>query len=362
MDLIERYIADVARRLPARMRDDVTAELLSSLAEGLDSMTARAEAGAGRAATDSEREALAVDLLKSFGPAAALAASYRPGPQWLIGPGLYPAFLRTLRIVALAIIGVVILSAVAGAIARDRSFVDVMQRLTTGDLFSNLVSALGWVVLVFWIIELSTWRQGAAAGGASGSLDAMIPVPPARPATGSWDPRRLPRVNDPDRIARTELAVEIAIMLGLLVLFALFPESVGASVEIDGERGWIGVLGPGFLQRREWLYAGWIGVVAMDLLLVYRNRWTIATRVVDIALNGVFIVALALMAAGGGILAVDVHDMVANGWSADAAERISATVVPALDIVARVGVTIVTFFIVVHTLVRAFKLARRLAG
>ena len=81
--------------------------------------------------------------------ARALAASYRSSPQWLIGPELYPAFLRTLKIVAFVIIGLVALGVVLDVIDEGgRGFLEAMIGLTFGGLMSDLVSAMGWVVLV----------------------------------------------------------------------------------------------------------------------------------------------------------------------------------------------------------------------
>jgi hypothetical protein len=69
-DLIERYVADVARLLPRRQRADVALELRTLL---LDELQERA-AAAGRAAD----EAMARELLVGFGRPAEVAARYRP--------------------------------------------------------------------------------------------------------------------------------------------------------------------------------------------------------------------------------------------------------------------------------------------
>ncbi len=90
MDLIERYVQEVARRLPRKQRDDVARELRSSLEDSLES-----RAGVPLEQVEEEQ---AVELLLEFGTPQKVAASYRPGPDFLIGPGLYPSFVKTMKI------------------------------------------------------------------------------------------------------------------------------------------------------------------------------------------------------------------------------------------------------------------------
>lgn len=70
-DLIEAYVADVARHLPRAQRNDVAFELRALLGEQLQD---RADA-AGRPAD----AAMAIELLQSFGQPAEVATRYHPG-------------------------------------------------------------------------------------------------------------------------------------------------------------------------------------------------------------------------------------------------------------------------------------------
>ncbi len=362
MELIERYIADVARRLPKRMRNDVAAELRSSLGEAHDATVADFNRDSGRMATDEDRESLAVDLVKKFGPPATLAASYRPGPQWLIGPELYPAFLKTLKIVALVITGLVVFSVVVDMIDGSAGFIRSVAQLTTGGLLSDLVSAMGWVVLVFWIIQLTSWRKHSAATAGGGSMDVF-----GAPAYGgleedSWDPRELPTVDDPDRISRTQVTVEIAIMAGLLVLFNVFPDAIGASIEVNGERGWVPILGDGFLAQRMLLSVGFIGVVIHNILLLCHDGWTIPARVMEIAMNVVFFIALIPLVRDGDAIALDPAILLANGWSTDAANALVDDVYPILDWVLRGAFGIACICLVIEIGQGAWKLVKRVVS
>jgi hypothetical protein len=338
------------------MRDDVAAELRSSLHEAHDAAVADFSRESGGTATDEVRETIAVDLVKNFGPPAGLAASYRPGPQWLIGPELYPAFIKTLKIVWSVIAALVVLAVVVGSIGEDNVLASIFEDIVFTGLPSDLVSAMGWVVLVFWIIQAVTWRRHDA-GGAPGD---MLNAHACSRRDDSWDPRQLPEVNDPDRVGRTGLMVEIAIMVALLFLFAVFPGSIGASVSVNGERAWVSLLGPGFLENRQLLYVGFVGVALMNLVLLRANRWTVTTRVVDLVLNCVFIAALVPMVTGGEIVTARATDLVANGWSPEAAGDLSQGAFPLLDTFMRSVFAGIIMIIVAHTLSRGWTLVKQL--
>ena len=90
MDLIDRYVQEVARRLPRNQREDVARELRSSLEDSLE--------GRSGVPLDQVDEDTAVELLLEFGSPREAAASYQPGPRYLIGPSHYPSFLKTMKI------------------------------------------------------------------------------------------------------------------------------------------------------------------------------------------------------------------------------------------------------------------------
>ena len=83
MDLIDRYVVEVARHLPAKSAKDVAEELRSLLSDALEARAART----GRP----KDELLAVELLREFGEPEDVAARYAE-PKHLIGPDWYPVF------------------------------------------------------------------------------------------------------------------------------------------------------------------------------------------------------------------------------------------------------------------------------
>ena len=92
LELIESYAHQVSRFLPADERQAVYADVTAAVQEEVE---ARAdEAGREPEAGDVEQ------VLMGFGHPLKVAAGYQP-PRYLIGPELYPAFIRTWSYVAI---------------------------------------------------------------------------------------------------------------------------------------------------------------------------------------------------------------------------------------------------------------------
>lgn len=95
--LTERYVWVVTRHLPEEIGPDVAEELRSALAETIE---AKVEAGARPEAA--EREALT-----ELGDPDVLAREYGGMPNHLIGPAVYPDFIRLLKILMAAVPAIV---------------------------------------------------------------------------------------------------------------------------------------------------------------------------------------------------------------------------------------------------------------
>lgn len=100
MELIDRYVNEVGRHLPEKVRADIEREIDSLLEDGLDDRAA----SAGR----EPDEQMVVDLLKEFGEPQSVAASYHR-PRYLVGPALYPTWELIVKIVltVLAVVTVI---------------------------------------------------------------------------------------------------------------------------------------------------------------------------------------------------------------------------------------------------------------
>jgi hypothetical protein len=175
MDLINRYLHAVRSYLPKAQQDDIIRELSANLASRVEDR----EAELGHPLSDDET----ADLLGDYGHPMLFAARYQP-PRYLIGPTVYPMYIRILLIALIACLVVnagvaVALSGTSGLYAS----LGVLRRLP-----SVLIATLGWITGVFVAIE---WAL------------------PHVSIVSRWDPRSLPPVPRSDAVvSRFNAAVE----------------------------------------------------------------------------------------------------------------------------------------------------------
>jgi hypothetical protein len=187
MDLLDRYLAAIARELPKAQAGDVIAELRDTLLSQIEER----EAGLGRKLDRKELEA----LLKEFGHPLVVAGRYRK-MQHLIGPEVFPFWFATLRTV-LAVEAAIWLGGTIVGLAASRTPMDQAFQGLTSSLLPFAIFTFGIVTLVFAVME----RAGVER------------------LRQSWRPARLP----PARVfrrGRFEVATEI-IMGGVFLLWWL---------------------------------------------------------------------------------------------------------------------------------------------
>lgn len=293
MDLLERYLADVRRNLPAREADDIIAELR-------DLLLARAE--------EQEEKTGSVDwtaLLQDFGHPLVIAARYRK-QQWLIGPELYPFYLHFLK----AIVGIVLIVVTALAVIRGLLWSDSVGQAIIGwmgTLWWSAASAVGWVTILFVIIE--RFSRGSAA------------------KCRHWRPNELADVVE-RQPSRANSIFEVG--LGLLLLL-----------------WWVGViptppLSPGQFQLRAapvWASMFWpvtallAARLAYNLVVWLRPRWTTVRGVLGVATAVGAIMIAALIYRSGSWMTV-----VSTGLSADQTVALQAS----LDLALKITLVVVT--------------------
>jgi len=181
-DLIDRYLAAIARELPERDRADIVAELRDELMSGVEAK----EEGLGRPLTRSELEAALVE----FGNPLIVAGRYRK-MQHLIGPQMFPFWWAGMRATLVVIAAVYLVLIVLGLIL-GRGHV---SGLDVPDPLHVFVFAFGAVTAVCALVE----RYGR-------------PEQFAR-----WRPERLPPAQG-KRASRFELLTE----LGIGIVFLLW--------------------------------------------------------------------------------------------------------------------------------------------
>ncbi len=87
-NMIERYLYDVAKRLPEDIREDVKNELRSNIEDML---------------SDDPGEEEIEKVLLEMGSPAKLAVKYQPNPRYLISPELFDDYFTGLKIVAVTL-------------------------------------------------------------------------------------------------------------------------------------------------------------------------------------------------------------------------------------------------------------------
>ncbi len=251
MELIDRYVHEVGQRLPSGLRQDVEAELRSLLTESLEER----ERNAGRTA---DREMVA-EVLRGFGAPKEVASRYAPAPQYLIGPGLYPVFRIVARIMIPVYAAVVIVLLALGYYqpkGEPPSLAALIR--ATGSFMSGTLYNLGLMGLVFFLVERAMERR--ENGGKT------------------WDPARLPPVNDPDRISYFGRIFLLYLVAAVALLFNFFPEWVAVVVFHNTEVQVYPLLEPAFRQYLPFLNMSWALSFSLNLVVLRQGRWRRATR------------------------------------------------------------------------------------
>ena len=256
MSLIERYVSEIARRLPKQQREDVRLELRSALGDALeDRLEGRVES--------EPREDDVVELLREFGSPAAVAASYRPESQYLIGPALYPTFKTVTGVVLLVLVSLVLVGfAVDLAVDPPQGSGAWMWLLgLLSGVWDTALSAFAIIVLIFAALQRS----------ASNEPD----------VEESWDPRELPAASDDSLVGRGEAIVGIVLPMVFLALMNLFEGHFGVIVEPGSEM----LLNDVFQDNLPWLnLALGLGIV-LNAWLLRTGRWSWPARFFDWAID-----------------------------------------------------------------------------
>ncbi len=290
MELMERYLYDIGRRLPAKQREDIVKELRSLLQDALDARCA------GRAPTEEDVAA----VLRDFGSPTEVAARYA-GERYLIGPRIFDLWWLVLRIVVLCMLGG-LLVALGVSLAFDTATLEsALKRIA--DFFASAVTsvftAFGYVTVIFFLIERARRDKGAKE-----KLEQKI-----------WDPKDLPRVPvRVDRVGPVGPVVAMVFTLFAMWLFNLHPELIMVFRSLGEDVHWIDgipALNPAALAAYLPLWnIGWIAGLALQAVLFGRGRWELGSRIAHIALQVFNIGVFGFMMGGPALLRPEVF----AGW------------------------------------------------
>ena len=332
MNLIERYLKEVERHLPRRMREDVARELRSGIEDAVDSRTG----------DDPERrEEIIAQVLREYGDPVKIARSYLPD-RYLVGPRHYDAFLTTTKVTLTVLAALVGVGLAAKLITADGTvgeslllLVEALSRFP-----ASAATFLGIIVVVFAVIE-------------------RVAEPGAIPAESNaqWDPACLPQAEDRDRINRISLTVDACFYVGLFVLFNFFHDYFRVVGQTDGVWWFIPLDLAGFAPYLFWLNIWWVASLVTTVMILRDGRWFTSTRLLKIVLAAVLVVLLLRLAHDPDALALPA------GWHAafpdvDASlVEITDTVFPILTGLLRIGALVAAVILAIDTVKRAVRLA-----
>lgn len=143
--LTDRYVWTVTRHLPDDVGPDVARELRATIADAVD---AKVEDGVEPATAEDA-------VLTELGDPEVLARTYGGRPAYLIGPGVYPDWVRLMRILPAVVLPLVLVGSVtARLVATDEGWGHAL--LDTFLLLLSVAMHLAfWVTLTFAVIEWS---------------------------------------------------------------------------------------------------------------------------------------------------------------------------------------------------------------
>ena len=259
MNLIDKYIAEVGKHLPRKQRADIEAEIRSTLEDMLEER---------KQANGQISEAEVIELLKEYGAPRKVAESY-VGPNYLIGPRVYPTFELVTRIVVIVLFGLALAGLGLGLAKSSWTGPEFLK--TVGEsalgLLGGLITAFGNIVLVFAILER---------------------VLPAKEfeEEEKWDPVELAREPDPDRVKFGEQIGETFFLVLFLVIFNLYPGLIG--IGFFNENDWVfisPILTHAFFSYLPWLNILILLQLGLNIFLLRRGWWNTGLRIANIVLE-----------------------------------------------------------------------------
>lgn len=265
-DGFERYVQEVARRLPAAEREDLARELRSLLD---DARSARREA-----APEESEESAVLAVLRELGPPDRMAESYGQPRRALVGPDLYPAFLLVLKVVLGVVTLVYALALVLSAAlapAPSAALLDVLLD-AAGAYLELILLNIGLVTLIFALIQRNDPNAGSEP----------------------WDPQTLPPLHDPERLDKGDLVLESAFLLAFLTLLGYGMRGGGIFVDLEALRAF-GRFTPELRALGPWIGAIALAELALNVFVLLRDRWSARTRALDIGINLTWLALLSAM-------------------------------------------------------------------
>ena len=137
-DLVERYIYEVVKRIPKKMREEIKMELIGLIEDMKD------------------RGASIEEVLEELGSPSEFAKRYRDENSYVIGPDYYDNYIWILKIGAIAILISALVSGLVNSVIDAESAKDFVKEFMKEGLtvaISGLWSMVGVVTVIFFALE-----------------------------------------------------------------------------------------------------------------------------------------------------------------------------------------------------------------
>jgi hypothetical protein len=228
--LTERYVQEVVRRIPAASREDVGRELRATIADTLE------------ARDEPDRTAAERAVLAEMGDPIRLAARYADRPLALIGPDLYPTYVRVLTMLLATVLPVVVVVSMVADLLEHNDLGGAIGS-GIGSVITVGAQIFAWLTLAFFLLSRYQHREDRAG-------------------TTTWTPDALRPARRIDRSAAAPIvsAAWHAVLAGLLVWQQLAQPYRAA----NGDR--LPVLDPTLWSGLAWsILLALLALVALDL-------------------------------------------------------------------------------------------------
>jgi hypothetical protein len=278
MDILDQYCAEVGRHLPRRQRADIEAEIRATLDDILKDRS--------RASGQPIDDALVAAVLKEYGAPAKVAAAYKP-EQALIGPRLYPTFELVLKIVLAAVVGGMALGGLIASFVKGSAAPDMAGLLRfMAALVPALTGAFGSVVLIFAVFER------------------LMPAAALELREADWDPARLARQPNPNRIQPVGLILNAVFnAIGLIVL-NVYPNAIGFGYFAAGQWVFVPVMSSAFLRYLPWVNLLGLAQIVFSLFMLRAQAWQTSTRLASLVIRAANLLLLLVLLADPNLIAI----------------------------------------------------------
>ena len=280
MEIIERYIYAIKRRLPAKMSDDIAQEIKSLLYDELEE-----KFGDKETYLKEEIEQVMIEM----GHPREVAERYRGGKQYLIGPEIFPIYKMVTSIVLGAVtLGLVISFIVSAFTIQTTTAWDSIKPFF--NFFPSLISAwmgaIGGLTITFAVIEHFAKLDGKEIDLSEG-----------------WKPSELPELpEEKDIVQLWEPIVSMVFIIIWMILLNSYVYTQGAILESLEHVTFLPILN---IEALDQFLPVWNLSLALSLGLqiVYlvTHKHTLFTRIFEIVLN-LLGIAILVMVLNGPIL------------------------------------------------------------